>query len=188
MRLGRTVRRLREARGLSIQALARASGLSPGTIHKVENDAMVPSVTVVMKLARTLECAVGDLLTDDRDESTREFVVFRADRRPVLTFAEAPVRVHPIVGKVSDRKLEAGVLVVEPGARSSTEAVGHPGEKIYFVLTGSLAFHVDGRALTLGPGDALHLKARLPHRWENTADRRAEVLFAITPPLGSTVE
>jgi transcriptional regulator with XRE-family HTH domain len=185
LKLGETVRRLRGERGLSIQGLARLSGLSPGTIHKVENDAMVPSVTVLMKLARSLECAVGDLLAEDAEGRAREVAVFRADRRPVLTFAEAPVRVHPIVGKLVDRQLEAGVYVVEPGARSSTEAIVHPGEKIYYVLVGAVRFVIDRRPIVLSAGDAVHLKAHLPHRWENAGDARAELLFVLTPPLGS---
>jgi transcriptional regulator with XRE-family HTH domain len=185
VKLGKTVRRMRSERGLSIQALARASGLSPGTIHKIENDAMVPSVTVLLKLARSLECAVGDLLAEDAEGAPREVAVFRADRRPVLTFAEAPVRVHPIVGKLTERMLEAGIFVVDPGARSSTEAIVHPGEKIYFVLSGTVRFVIDRRPLVLQTGDAVHLKAHLPHRWENASETRAELLFVLTPPLGS---
>ena len=48
------VRRWREEKGLTLQQLAERSDLAPSTVQKVETGQMIPSVAVLLKLARGL--------------------------------------------------------------------------------------------------------------------------------------
>ncbi len=61
--VGRNVRRLREARGMSGNALAQAAGLRQGHLWGLETGRKRnPSVHVAAALARALGCTVDDLL------------------------------------------------------------------------------------------------------------------------------
>jgi transcriptional regulator with XRE-family HTH domain len=61
---GATVRRLRTERGWTQEDLADAAGLTTTYVGQVERGDKVPSLTVVLKLARGLGVAPPDLLAD----------------------------------------------------------------------------------------------------------------------------
>jgi quercetin dioxygenase-like cupin family protein/quinol monooxygenase YgiN len=43
----------------------------------------------------------------------------------------------------------------------------HPGEEIIYVLEGTLEYQIDGKAVTVKPGDVLFVPARTPHSVKN---------------------
>ena len=61
VRIGDRLRRLRNERYLSQRELARAAGLSPATIFKLENDLAEPHPSTIRKLAQALNVAPSEL-------------------------------------------------------------------------------------------------------------------------------
>ena len=49
------------------------------------------------------------------------------------------------------------------------------------MLEGRVRFEVDGEYVLLEQGDVLHLKATIPHRWENAAEGASRMFFVVTP-------
>jgi XRE family transcriptional regulator, master regulator for biofilm formation len=63
LRLGRMVKRMREARGLNQAGLAKKARLSQGYVSKLEAGAQKnPSIAVLKRLARALGVPVTELL------------------------------------------------------------------------------------------------------------------------------
>lgn len=62
MTLGARIRRLREARGLSQQALAVACGVSVSQVFRWESDRSEPYASSLRALARVLEVSLDELL------------------------------------------------------------------------------------------------------------------------------
>lgn len=68
--LGRNLKRLREALGLSQNALARRSGVSQGFVNNLETGARVRATTdTAQALARALGVTVDDLLHDHAQDA-----------------------------------------------------------------------------------------------------------------------
>ena len=65
MQLGKRIRDLRFRRGLTVQQLADASGLSKGFISQVENDRTSPSLATLRDLARALETSIAFLVVEE---------------------------------------------------------------------------------------------------------------------------
>jgi transcriptional regulator with XRE-family HTH domain len=61
-RLGRNLRRLREAKGLSQEAFAHEAGIHRTYVSDLERGARNPTISVVEKLAAALGVGAGDLL------------------------------------------------------------------------------------------------------------------------------
>jgi DNA-binding XRE family transcriptional regulator len=59
--LGRAVRRLREERELSQEALAHLAGIHTTSIVRLENGKLNPSWGIVCRIARALELDMSDL-------------------------------------------------------------------------------------------------------------------------------
>jgi transcriptional regulator with XRE-family HTH domain len=61
---GRALKRWRDKRGLTQEQLAHDAGITTGYANQVENGKKVPTLTVILKLARALEMTPSDLLGD----------------------------------------------------------------------------------------------------------------------------
>lgn len=62
--VGLRIRRTREARGLSLEALAELSGLSSRSLTSIEHGRSDMRLRSVLKLAAALDVPPGDLLAD----------------------------------------------------------------------------------------------------------------------------
>lgn len=61
---GEALKRWRAKRGLTQEALAHLSGVTTTYASLLERGRKVPSLTVVLKLCRGLDCSPGELLSD----------------------------------------------------------------------------------------------------------------------------
>lgn len=66
--LGQRLRRLRRQRLLTLRELAAKSGVSIGTIHRIENDRGIPRLRTLRRLAAALEVPPEALAPDEPDE------------------------------------------------------------------------------------------------------------------------
>lgn len=64
------IRTCRSADGLTLQQLATRSGVAASTIHKVEARQMVPTVSVLLKIAKGLGCRPEELIRDRFEDET----------------------------------------------------------------------------------------------------------------------
>lgn len=73
MTTGERIREMREARGMTLDELARACGYkNRSTIHKYEQGVYTPKVTTITKIAKALNCDPDYLVFGDREEMIDE--------------------------------------------------------------------------------------------------------------------
>ena len=128
--LGAEVRRLRAARGLSLDALAKLVHCSSSHLSEVENGRKLPSVGLVQNLDRVLGTAGEDGLVERFWGAVAEQTVERHDRQARrrqaadrgLALPSASIELQP-TGLVPDAETASGAspasarLQVEPGPR-----------------------------------------------------------------------
>lgn len=79
------IRTCRTAEGLTLQQLASRSGVAASTIHKVEAQQMVPTVCVLLKIAKGLGCRPERLVRDRFDDDKTEHGLAAASLSPAQT-------------------------------------------------------------------------------------------------------
>lgn len=67
--MGGRIAAARISRGLSQRQLASLAGVEPNTVSMYENDIRKPSLSVLVKMARTLHVSTDFLLLDEEDRS-----------------------------------------------------------------------------------------------------------------------
>jgi transcriptional regulator with XRE-family HTH domain/tetratricopeptide (TPR) repeat protein len=129
--LGAEVRRLRAARGLSLDALAKLVHCSSSHLSEVENGRKLPSVGLIQNLDRVLETAGEDGLVERFWGAVAEQTVERHDRQarrrqaaerrggpPSASVELPPTGLVPDAGTASGASSASATLqVAEPGAR-----------------------------------------------------------------------
>jgi transcriptional regulator with XRE-family HTH domain len=167
--IGQNVRRLRNEKGLTLQALAKRTGLSPSMLSLVERGKAGSSIGRLVVLASALDTEMSDLLGDNgRDD---ECVSRSKSQRVVETVGGVSRRIA-----TNDRKrgIEIAVNEYRPATASS---VRHEGFEYGIILQGRLEVTVQGQKHVLNPGDLISYSSTQPHRIANVGARPARALW-----------
>ncbi|MDP3342484.1 helix-turn-helix domain-containing protein [Frigidibacter sp.] len=177
--VGFTLRRLRKQSGMSLQALAAASGVSVGMISQVERGLANPSVRLLTALRRALNVSMQDLFGDAPAAGTPDSdppFVRRRENRPVINLGS--IR-KELMTPPDRQNLQLMILRIEPGGESGGRALSYPAEKGGFVMSGRLTLTVNDQRVELNTGDSFCFDSALPHSLCNTGDEPVEVLWII---------
>ena len=181
-RIAARVRELRGTRGLSLDALARRSGVSRSMISLVERGESNPTAVVLEKLAAGLDVSLAALF--DAPTSDRE-----APPGPVARRADQPRWVDPGSGyarrNVSPPAAGPRLQLVEvdfpAGARVAFEtgARDHLVRQLVWVLDGSIAVVMGEERHLLEEGDCLAMALDRPTMFHNPTRRAARYAVVV---------
>jgi len=178
--IGREIRGLRKARGLTLVRLGAQCGLSVGYLSLLERDLATPSISALHALSRALGVTVSWFFESGlAPAGERDFVV-RGGRRRRLDYATGIA--DELLSPNLTGALELLSCRFQPGAASGDTPYTHSGEEAGVVLRGRLDLWVDEKLFHLEAGDSFAFPSTLPHRYCNPGEEEAEVIWAITPP------
>jgi transcriptional regulator with XRE-family HTH domain len=173
--LGAKVSAARAERGWSLAELARRSGVSTGSVHKIEKSGMTPTIATLMKVAAALGTSVSYFI--DEDVAVPAAIVVRGDARARLYTSKTGIALDNVSGRYGRYRLAGAEARVEPLASSGADPMRHPGEELVYLLEGAMRFTVDDVVIDLEPGDSVHFRTDRPHTWENPSERPARALW-----------
>ena len=173
-RIGPELRKMREAAGMSLRTLADLAGFSPSFLSQVENGQVSPSIASLEHIAAALKRTLADFFTRP---PVSEVVVVRADERPSFRSSWSRARIDSLMPAVNGQAFDALMVTMEPGGTSGKHPSGVSTDQLAVVFSGQLTLTLAEEILELGPGDAVLIRARTPHRWQNREQIAAEVLL-----------
>jgi transcriptional regulator with XRE-family HTH domain len=173
--LGARLRSLRLKRGLSLAAVAAATGVSTGFLSAIERAQTTASVGTLRKLARFYHMNILDFFNPTAANPRR----VRPGERKAL---EAGPGVTMELLAWGNTVMEPHLFRITPGATSGG-AYTHEGEEFLYILQGKLSVSLDGgEEVRLDPGDSFYFESSTPHRWSNPGKEETLVLWVNTPP------
>jgi transcriptional regulator with XRE-family HTH domain len=166
------LRALRRRAALTLETAARAAGLSPAHLSRLETGQRQPSLPMLLALARIYGTTVSELLGETAAE--RDAVISAADMEPTRaggwTYWQAGA---------PGRGMQALRVHVPHGSQGDIVRV-HPGEEWLHVLRGRLRLRLGDAVHRLGPGDGAHFDSLTPHRIAAEDDDGVDLLFVHT--------
>jgi transcriptional regulator with XRE-family HTH domain len=181
--LGARIRAERRARGVSLERLAQASGVSQSMVSEVERGTKTPSVLVLDRLATALDTSIARLL----DDPVRpDVVVLTAERQRVVRDVAGWERriLSPVL---PGTEFEFMRTTLEPGVDAGEFAAHAPGSHEYVAVEqGCLRLTVDGVLHRLKAGDAAYFPGNRRHAFANDLDEACVYYLAMT--LASAVD
>jgi transcriptional regulator with XRE-family HTH domain len=172
--LGQRLRARRKARGMTLQQVADATGLTAGFVSLIERDLATPSIASVSGIAGVLGATMGEFL----DTPPAPSALTRAEARQEYAIAQGGLSYERLSNAFAGSVLRSVVIHEPPGHRS--EPVSHAGEELIYVLSGQLTVELEGEVTVLRPGDSIHFSSIRVHAAWNAGTEVARALWCGT--------
>jgi len=162
--VGANLKRLRTERGLSLERLARASGVSRAMLGQIELGQSTPTINVLWKIARALDVPFSALINAQTGPAA---MVMSAARARVLRSVDGAFQSRALFPTDRPRIVEFYELRLAPMAEERADA--HPPGTVenLVVTAGRCEIGVSGEKKMLGIGDAILFEADVPHVYRN---------------------
>lgn len=174
--IGGRIKARRQEMGLTLQALAEASGLSAPFISQAERDQSVPSLVSLSALAAALEVDIGYFMEVPKDEN-----IVRLASDPEIIDLDSPVVYHQLSSALPGQLMDAILMTIPPGHRFPIDQ--REGEDFLYMVEGELVSKVGDVVVKLKKGDSMHFRSQAPHSAWNESDSDAVLLYVGTPSI-----
>jgi transcriptional regulator with XRE-family HTH domain len=171
--IGTRIKQIRVSRGMTLQSLSEASGVSPSMLSLVERGRASPSIGTLVVIASSLGVTMSDLVA--QDVSAEEKLVVRAVEPKAIETAQHVIR--RVLREDRSRGLSIAVNEYAPATGNADQPISHDGFEYGFVLEGQLTVTVEETTYVLGAGDLISYSSRRPHRIWNYSNARVRTIW-----------
>ncbi len=183
--LGGNLKRIRGEKNLTLDDLARTSGVSTGMLSQIERGSTNPSFKILYRLANALKVPLGSFLIGvDRPDR----IVHKKERMMLgepssLTGGKPHGRLlYQLLSPDLSGALELLWIEYGPGASTAKTPFVHQGEECGVVIKGKLEVHIGEETWLLQAGDSISIQSATPHWFRNPEAHPAQLVWAVTPP------
>ncbi len=171
------VQGLRAEAKLSLDQLAKRSGVSRGMLSQIELGRSVPTITVLSRIAAAFELPVAAFLSA---EDTGRVTLLKREAADVLRSADGKFVSRALFPFSGARRTEFYELTVHPGCHYPSEAHRAGTTENLVVASGTLELEIHRERHVLSAGDALHFIADSPHAYGNPGTEAAVAYLVVT--------
>ncbi|MFF5448727.1 helix-turn-helix domain-containing protein [Streptomyces sp. NPDC012888] len=166
--IGPRLRELRRGRGLTLEALATATGISVSTLSRLESGNRRPTLDLLIPLARAHRVALDQIVAAPASGDPRVHLtpLRKAEGSVLVPLTQYPGRVQVFKQVLSPR---------EP------KLVAHEGHEWLYVLAGELRLVLGEREFLLRPGEVAEFDTGEPHWFGPAGTRAVEILHLYGP-------
>lgn len=177
--VGASLQKLRLQRGLTLEDLSRAAGVSKSMLSQIEREKANPTIAVAWRLANALGVGIGELLAGEARE-TEAIHILEPHETPTLPGSHAGYVLRILGPMELAGKYEWYELTLAPdGALVSNPH--DPGTTEYLTLLhGAVEVEVDGIKKKLKAGGSARYLADRNHAIRNTGKTEAKGLLVVT--------
>lgn len=188
--LGERIRRIRESQKLSLEDVAKRTGIAEARLRAIESDEEQPIIAHLIQLSKVFGVNVAEMFRDRPTRVSYEIVrkSEREKRKPLRKIPdEDSARIFDYSYEVlslpsDDKHLEAFLIEVPPHqSKRPSDDVTHAGEEFMYVLAGVIHGEIDGKAVALSEGDAIYFRSTTRHVFFNPSDQISRALVVIYP-------
>lgn len=181
--IGSKIKKLRKARKLTLQDVARETGFSPALISQIENNNVSPPIATLSKLARFFDVKMGHFFEEEEEDAKYEIV--KTGQRRVVTRVisrhgtEHGYTYEALSYRKRNKKMEPFLITISERAGEET-LYNHEGEEFLLILKGKAELIIEEERFLLEEGDAAYFDSTVKHRLLSRDDKEIEVLAVVT--------
>lgn len=176
--VGATLQKLRLARGLTLDDLSRAAGVSKSMLSQIEREKANPTIAVAWRLSNALGIGIGELLADETRE-VEPIRVVDAHETPTLPGDHAGYVLRILGPMELAGKFEWYELTLAAGGELVSQPHDPGAMEHLTVLHGALEVEVEGTKRKLKLGGTARYQADRKHAIRNAGKTEAKALMVV---------
>ena len=177
--VGANLKRFRSERGLSLERLAKASGVSRAMLGQIELEQSTPTINVLWKIARALDVPFSALISAQDTPGT---TLLPAAKARILRSYDGSFSSRALFPMDRPRNVEFYELRLAPLAVENADPHPPGTTENLVVNAGSVEISRGTERQLLGPGDAIVFEADVPHVYRNPGRSEALMYLVMTYP------
>jgi quercetin dioxygenase-like cupin family protein/DNA-binding XRE family transcriptional regulator len=164
LKVGESVKKIREEKGLSLQDISQRTGLQPEFLMEIEEGEISPPLGAIIKLAKALEMKMGYFISGIED---LPYTIVRKNDRKLISRYDSKksqrygYEFSSLAPHKKDRHMEPFLVTLEPS--DIEERSTHDGQEFIYVLEGTMEVRLGEEVHLLEPGDAIYYDSTVPH-------------------------
>ena len=176
--VGATLQKLRQARGLTLDDLSRAAGVSKSMLSQIEREKANPTIAVAWRLANALGIGIGELLSAEK-RPVDAIRVLEAHEMPTLPGDHAGYALRILGPMELAGKFEWYELTLAPGGVLASSPHDPGATEHLTLLQGAVELDVDGETRKLKAGATARYLADRNHAIRNPGKSEAKALLVV---------
>ncbi len=169
---------LRKKRGLTLEQLAAASGVSRSMLSQIERGKANPTLAVTLRIAQAFGMNIGDLV--DQPWTASRIEVVRSDDTRQLFRDDRECRIRTLSPLHMEKNVEFYEIRLAPGARLHSAPHFEGTRELLTVTQGHAAVAAGDNRCELSAGDSAHYHADLEHTILNRGDEELIAFLVVT--------
>ena len=161
--IGRNLKELRQKRGLSLDDISAATGISKAMLSQIERGKSNPTVSTLWKIATGLKVPFSAFI----EKPKADYEIISCGKLEPLLECDGKMKIYPFFPFDAGKNFE--ILSIELADGCSHQSFPHAAgvEEYIFVFSGELEMTLGASKVLLKQGEALKFNAVLPHAYTN---------------------
>lgn len=170
-KIGPVIQKARKARNLTLEQLAKLSGVSRSMLSQIERSETNPTFAVVWSLTQALDIEFSDLVQGDAIARKSALIdVVPADHIPQISSPDGACRLRILSPPALAGKTEWYHVEIEPGGALTSEPHAARTREHFTALGDGIAITSGDTTIALANGEVARYAADVPHAISNTSD------------------
>jgi transcriptional regulator with XRE-family HTH domain len=177
IQISRRIKEKRRERNITVQELAERASVSKGLISQIENGRTIPSLIVLISIIKSLDVDLNAFFKDIKTFTGKPLVLVKRaseydgfEKEDTIGFNYQRI----FTQSISKGTVDIVLLELEPNATRpmvQTEAFEYK-----YIISGSVAYHINETVYTLAAGDSILFDGRIPHTPKNVGTSKSTML------------
>ena len=187
--IGEKIRSIREMKQLTLEEVAKRSGLPIQQIETIENNVEFPSLAPLIKIARVLGVRLGTFLDDQtelgavvcrkKDNTDDNSISFSNN----ATISRKHMEYHSLAQDKSGRHMEPFLIDIAPSGNADFTLSTHEGEEFIYVMSGIVEINYGKQTYVLEEGDSIYYDSIVAHHVHAANGMPARILGIVYTPF-----
>jgi len=177
--IGKNITVLRKHNNMSLDELARRSGVSKSMLSQIEQEKANPTVVTVWKIARSLNIPISELM---ESENLSPIDIIRKDDAPLIFSDDHNVKFRINSPIHMTDNLEIYNISFKPNSKNTSTPHFPNTEEFFTVISGKFKIISGDYTVVLNEGDTARYKADQEHSIENISEVEAEAYLVVNFP------
>ena len=177
-KIGEKIKAERKRRGMNLSELASLSNVTAGLVSKIENFRTIPSIPVLLNIARGLNVSLSDLVEDVEETKEVSYLKISKEDRQVEDRKDSSLLIYEslIHQELPGVSFRTNIVRVPP--KAYREPIATDAMELIYVISGSVKYAFDDHHIYLKKDECLYFDGTHPHSVSNKNKSEA-VLFKI---------